>query len=253
MKCMRYGISDQHRSKLMTQRCRIKIVSLIGAPGSGKGTYGSMLASRIANCSFFSMGDLLREHSEKNQAVKETLQSGNLVDDGLVSDAVLQRLQQMLEGTTRKDNVLILDGFPRNRTQTKIISKWPRELQQMMALHVDVPDHICIIKLLGRRKCVICTKSFNVNGVDSNGFYMPPILPVGGSCPVECSRDADWKKRDDDSEETIKKRMKVYHEQTEPVLQYWSERERLLSFVPYNGVCDIDAIFTKLDATLEKI
>ena len=204
----------------MAQRFRTTIISLIGAPGSGKGTYGSMLAARMKNCTFLSVGDILREQSKKNTSMSKTLQSGALVDDGFVNDAILQHLQQLSIQLTHDENVLILDGFPRNRSQTELLSRWPNEFQQMMALHFDVPYDICITKLLGRRKCTICNRSFNVNGVDTNGFFMPPILPEDGSCQVKCNQETDWEKRDDDTEETIRKRMNVYHEQTEPVLKY---------------------------------
>lgn len=190
---------------------------------------------------------ILREHSEQNVTMKQTLKEGVLVDDKFVNDAIVQRLQQL------SHSVIILDGYPRNKAQTKMIIKWPTELQQIMALHFDVPDDICITKLLGRRKCSICNGSFNVNGVDANGFCMPPIFPVNGSCLVKCDQEKDWKKRDDDTEETIRKRMTVYHEQTEPVLKYWSEKDKLLTFVPYNGVSDIDAIFNRVDSVLREL
>lgn len=228
------------------------IVSLIGAPGSGKGTYGSMLVSRMKNCIFLSVGDVLREYSKQNETMSKTLQSGDLVDDGFVNDAVLQRLAELSSSTPRDERVFILDGFPRNQAQTSLLSKWPHELQQMTALHFDVPDDICITKLLGRRKCTICNGSFNINGVDASGFFMPPILPSDGSCPTKCNREIDWIKRDDDTEETIRNRMKIYHEQTEPVLRYWFDRNKLLTFVPFNGVSDIGAISDEVGKALRE-
>eukprot|EP00804_Cyclotella_cryptica_P010268 CCRYP_016726-RA/>CCRYP_016726-RA protein AED:0.14 eAED:0.14 QI:0/-1/0/1/-1/1/1/0/244 len=239
----------------MTTRLTTTIISLIGAPGSGKGTYGSMLASRIPNSTFLSVGDILREHSEQNannavgQAMKETLRSGALADVSFVSEAVLQRLKH----ASHQNNLVILDGFPRSREQAEIVSTWPIELQRVAALHFNVPDEICISKLLGRRKCSICNGSFNVNGVNDNGFFMPPILPSDGSCPKQCNHETDWKKREDDTEETIRKRMKVYHDETEPVLSYWSERDRLHAIVPYNGVKDIDKMVNAVDKILTDI
>lgn len=231
---------------IMTHQFRTTIISLLGAPGSGKGTYGSMLASRM-KCPFLSVGDVLREYSKQNPSMSKAMQSGALVDDEFVNDTLLQRLKYISSQTACDDNVLIIDGFPRNRSQTTLLSKWPSELQQMIALHFDVPDDICITKLLGRRKCSICNGSFNVNGVDANGFFMPPILPPEGSCQAKCNHETDWKKRDDDTEETIRKRMNVYHEQTKPVLKYWSELNKLLTFVPHKGVSDIDVIFDRVN------
>lgn len=231
------------------------IISLIGAPGSGKGTYGSMLAARIRNSTFLSVGDILREHSEQNanstigRAMKETLRSGALADSSFANEAVLERLKRI----SHRNSVVILDGFPRNQEQAERLSKWPHQFQQIAALHFDVPDQICITKLLGRRKCSICKESFNVNGVDVDGFYMPPILPSYESCPKPCNQETDWKKREDDTEETIRKRMIVYHEQTEPVLRVWSERDRLYTFVPYKGVKDIDEMVNMVDKILTDI
>ncbi|KAL7469848.1 hypothetical protein ACHAXS_010095 [Conticribra weissflogii] len=183
--------------------------------------------------------------------------SGTLVDDTYVNDAVLEHVSEIVANRGNKtlgskekpyeENndkyhkpLVILDGFPRNQTQASLLSKWPLNTRPSLAIHIDVPDDICITKLLGRRKCSLCGGSFNINGVDSNGFFMPAILP--GKCQVECDWNVDWKKRDDDTAKTIRKRMGVYHEQTEPVLNYWREKDSLLRFVPYNGVKDMDLL-----------
>jgi adenylate kinase len=233
----------------MAWRLKTSIISLIGAPGSGKGTYGSMLASRIQNSTFLSVGDILREQSE----LKETLRSGSLVDDSFVNEAIMQQLKQISNQAASAKSVVLLDGFPRNEAQASLLSKWPSELQNIQALHFSVPDDICITKLLGRRKCIICKGSFNVNDVDANGFYMPPLLPADGSCPVQCNMDTDWQKRDDDTEGTIRARMEVYHKQTKPVLKYWSELGKLHTFVPYNGVEDIDEMIITVDKMLRNV
>lgn len=216
------------------------IISLIGAPGSGKGTYGSLLASRILKASFLSVGDILREQSDENEHLSSVMLSGALVEDDLVTELVIQSLENKRTGK----NLIILDGFPRNSTQTNLLEKWPTHLQPSLALHIDVPDHICSIKILGRRKCNICNKSWNINGVDTDGFNMPPMLPGKGTCTckVECNSDLHWEKRDDDTEETIRQRFQVYHNETKPVLQYWQKKGQLLRFVPYNGVQDIDKL-----------
>lgn len=228
------------------------IISLIGAPGSGKGTYGLLLATRFRNSTFLSVGDILRTSAKHDHAMKEVLVSGSLADDTMVGDSVLGHLEKTDVSATNS-NLILLDGFPRNKVQTTIQSKWPSHLQPKLALQFDIPDSISITKLLGRRKCSICGVGFNINGVDTDGFIMPPILPKEGDCKVCCNWETDWEKRDDDTAETIQKRMNVYHTETEPVLKYWRERDRLLRFVPYNGVKDMDMLVEVLETRLKGI
>ena len=119
------------------------IISLIGPPGSGKGTYGALLASRFLGASFFSVGDILRENSATNKSLASVLRSGALVDDAIVNDAVVQSLKNRV-GTnvnSRKD-VVILDGYPRTYAQASLLSKWPDSLRPSLAIHFDVPDEI---------------------------------------------------------------------------------------------------------------
>jgi len=233
---------------------------------TGKGTYGALLASRFLGASFLNVGDLLRESALKNENLKEIMVSGTLVDDNYVNDAVLKHITDIVtnrgnktsqsnvkpnkENNDKNDKPLvILDGFPRNQSQASLLSEWPSSTRPSLAVHIDVPDDVCITKLLGRRKCSLCGGSFNINGVDSNGFFMPAILP--GKCQVKCDWDVDWIKRDDDTAETIRKRMAVYHEQTEPVLNYWRERDALVRFVPYSGVKDMDLLEDLLSNHIE--
>jgi len=104
------------------------IISLIGPPGSGKGTYGAMLASRLFNASFISVGDVLREQAVTNEQLSRIMKSGELVDDGIVNQAVIHSLNN------RSDkNVIILDGYPRNKSQTQLLQTWPHELQMSAA------------------------------------------------------------------------------------------------------------------------
>mmetsp|Transcript_34293 Transcript_34293/g.82923 ORF Transcript_34293/g.82923 Transcript_34293/m.82923 type:complete len:243 (+) Transcript_34293:123-851(+) len=221
------------------------IISLIGPPGSGKGTYGALLASRFLGASFLSVGDILRESSAKNETLSSVMKSGSLVDDLLVNDAVIQSLENRVCTKLKNGagkNVVILDGFPRNYAQASLLAKWPVGLRPSLAVQFDVPDDICITKLLGRRKCSICNDSLNVNGVDIGGFDMPPILPEAGTCKVTCNPGVDWEKRDDDTADTIQVRMNIYHDETKPVLKYWEERGQLLRFVPFKGVKDMDEL-----------
>mmetsp|Transcript_20642 Transcript_20642/g.33716 ORF Transcript_20642/g.33716 Transcript_20642/m.33716 type:complete len:84 (-) Transcript_20642:39-290(-) len=81
---------------------------------------------------------------------------------------------------------------------------------------------------------------------------MPPKLPEA-ACKVNCSREVDWKKRDDDTADTIQLRMGVYHKETKPVLKYWEEREQLLGFLPFNGVKDMDKLVSLVENRFDDI
>lgn len=219
------------------------VISLIGPPGSGKGTYGSLLASRFLDAAFVSVGDILRE----NREVSSILKSGSLVDDSIVNEAVIN----CLEGSRlREKQMVILDGYPRTGPQSQLLAQWPDNLRSSFAIQFDVPYEVCTIKLLGRRSCSICKKSINVNGVDILGFDMPPMLPDVASCDVRCNPDLYWNKRDDDTVDTIKLRMEIYDKETRPLLKYYESRKQLLRFFPYNGVKDMDTLVSYVETRL---
>lgn len=219
-----------------------------------KGTYGALLASRLLNASFVSVGDILRETSSRDKHIATILNSGALVDDVLVNGAVLQCLTDRIQAN--KNYHVILDGYPRTYRQASLLDKWPSELCPILAVQLDVPQHICIKKILGRRKCTLCNKSLNVNGVlDELGFDMPPMQPddEAAECRImNCNPDIHWKKRDDDTTDTIQVRMDVYHRETEPVLQYWEEKGKLLRFVPYKGVKEMDNLISLIETRIGK-
>ena len=249
----------------MASQAKTILVSLIGKPGSGKGTYGALLASRYKNLTFLSVGDVLRHNAKRNETLRRVLTSGKLVDDTIVNEAVIESLQegnlQQLKTQSGNDNTaktlndgrehVILDGFPRTDAQTKLLSEWPSTLEPALAIYFDVPDDIVITKLLGRRKCAICGGNFNVNGVDQNGWDMPPLLP-SNDCKEKCDWDVHWEKRNDDTADIIKERMQVFREETEPVLESWSNNNRLLTFVPYKGVKEMDRLAGVLENYFHK-
>ena len=96
-------------------------------------------------------------------------------------------------------------------------------------------------------------KLIEITGKKLTFLSQNPLLAKEGDCKVQCNPDKDWQKRDDDTEETIKLRFEVYHNETKPVLQYWKEREQLVRFVPYNGVQDIDKLVKVVEPQLKGI
>jgi adenylate kinase len=250
----------------MAAQAKTTLISLVGKPGSGKGTYGALLASRYRNLTFLSVGDVLRDSAKRNETLRRVLTSGKLVDDNIVNEAVIESLQeenlQQLKAQHSIDSDaklfndggehVILDGFPRTDAQTKLLSEWPSNLEPALAIYFDVPDDIVITKLLGRRKCTICGGNFNINGVEQDGWDMPPLLPIKNGCKEKCDWDIHWEKRDDDTADIIKERMQVFRQETEPVLESWSNSNRLVTFVPYKGVKEMDRLAGVLENYFHK-
>lgn len=190
---------------------------------------------------FLSLGDVLRDAAMNNAGLRQVLKGGGLVDDLVANGLVLDGL-----GQGRRGQGVVLDGFPRNRVQADLLSRWDTSVS--FAIQFDVPDDVCTTKLLGRRQCSNCGGNFNVARVDRDGFVMPPMVPVEDCCP-----SPNWKKRDDDTSETIQIRMNVYHQETRPVLEFWSEQDKLLRFVPHRGIEDMDRLEKLVTTRLEEI
>lgn len=256
-------------------------ISLIGKPGSGKGTYGNGL-SKLLDCPLVVMGDVLRKHvqdgTEIGREVENYQREGKLANDYLVSRALLEHLKELpsLQGKNKKTRFgFILDGFPRTLAQAKLLLdidetngandlnnsmnddlmlqiNWPRELKISFAVNIDVPDFICIGKMKGRRHCLKCEESFNLTNIDTpDGFFMPPKLPVPYPCR-KCDMDKDWSKRNDDTEEIFVKRMQEYHEQSACVTNFFAEHGKRVDFVPYKGIADMPILEKIVTETVEQ-
>jgi len=168
-------------------------LTLIGAPGSGKGTYGSYLVKSL-NAKFLSVGDLLRDHVQRKTKIGMEValaqKRGELAIDHTVAKAMHDSLDNIetLNVFRRSRHVgFIIDGFPRTHYQARLISPmkgtpveaetFPEHLRVHYAVSIQVPDSICLKKILGRRECSVCRKDINVCNIDEDGFRMPPILP----------------------------------------------------------------------------
>lgn len=181
---------------------------LLGAPGSGKGTQAEKLSS-LLGIPTISTGAIIREHinAKTELGLKATafIAEGQLVPDELIIDIVINRL--------KKDdckNGFILDGFPRTIPQAEEAEKLGLDIDTV--LDIFVPDEAIIDRLSGRRECRICRTPFHT-------IYNAPEIPgVCDKCGGELIRRAD------DEPETIKKRLKVYHAETEPLEEFYRER-----------------------------
>jgi len=200
---------------------------LLGAPGSGKGTQGVFL-SRKFSIPQISTGDLLRAAVAADSALgrqaKSAMDTGALVSDEIVIGLIRERL-------THDDakNGYILDGFPRNIAQAKALDNMLAELDQPLqgVVLLDVPFTELMQRLTGRRTCKDCGAIFNV--------YLSPPLHEGicNNCGGELYQ------RQDDNEATIENRLKVYEEQTAPLIGFYQQQNKLHTI---KGTGDIDAI-----------
>jgi adenylate kinase len=212
-------------------RRRAKVNGIIfGAPGSGKGTYASRLKSRLG-VDIIAMGDIFREKmkedSELGKKVKGYVEKGSLVPDDIVNEVLRQRLSAIPPGKG-----FILDGYPRTAEQAKNLKKITTIGVVILLL---VPDWIIIERLSTRRICKNCGSVYNIR------FLKPKVEGICDKCGGELYQ------RSDDTPEVIKKRIQVYEEQTQPILQLF--RETAVPFV----VAHCDALDTPPDKVVDAI
>ncbi len=205
----------------------MKII-MLGAPGAGKGTQAKMIAEKF-NIPHISTGDIFRanikEGTPLGSKAKEYMDKGLLVPDELVVDLVVDRL-----AWEDAKNGYVLDGFPRTIPQaealTNALAKNGKKVD--FAIDIDVPDENIIERMGGRRACVACGATYHIVNI-------PPKKE--GICD-KCG--AELILRDDDKPQTVKKRLDVYHEQTQPLIDYYT-KEGVLKEV--DGTVDMMEVF----------
>ena len=205
----------------------MKII-MLGAPGAGKGTQAKMIAEKCG-IPHISTGDIFRANikngTELGAKAKEYMDKGLLVPDELVCDLVVDRIQQ-----ADCEKGYILDGFPRTIPQAEALENALNAIEQKLdyAIDIDVPDENIINRMSGRRACVGCGATYHV-------LFNP--TKVEGKCDV-CGESLIL--RDDDKPETVKKRLDVYHTQTQPLIDFYTARKVL---VEVDGTQSMDNVF----------
>lgn len=134
----------------------------------------------------------------------------------------------------------ILDGFPRTLPQAAYLES---SIKDVVAVNIVLDDDVATQKMLGRRLCTGCGRSFNVADVMNHGNMLPAILPDHSTCPLgseQCKRDQNLESRSDDTVETIQSRFKVFHSNIAPILNFYRERSCLKEFIVKRGVDDVD-------------
>jgi len=182
---------------------------IFGPPGSGKGTYASMLEERLGIVKI-SAGDMVREAiksgSEIGKKMKAYSDKGQLAPDELVIEMIKERINKM----DCKKKGFILDGFPRTINQAEVLDKFAK-IDGI--INLDVPEWVIVARLSNRVTCKVCKAIFNVK------YYKPKVEGVCDNCGGELIQ------RDDDKEEVVKDRIGVYRKETEPLLEYYKKKK----------------------------
>lgn len=205
----------------------MKII-MLGAPGAGKGTQAKMIAEKYC-IPHVSTGDIFRANikngTELGKKAKTYMDAGQLVPDELTVDLLIDRIS--------KDdcaNGYVLDGFPRTIPQAECLDEAlaKREESVDYAINVEVPDQNIVNRMGGRRACVNCGATYHV-------VHIPPKKE--GICD-KCGSKLIL--RDDDKPETVQNRLKVYHDQTQPLIEFY-EKKGVLKEV--DGTQDMKVVF----------
>ena len=211
-------------------------VIMLGAPGAGKGTQAKKIAA-IYSLPHISTGDIFRENIKNEtglgQKAKLYMDQGLLVPDELVLELIMDRFKapDCKEG-------YVLDGFPRTIPQAKALDAALERNNDRIeyAIDVDVADEVIINRMAGRRACLNCGRTYHLESLKPK---------VEGNCDY-C--DTKLVLRDADKPETVKKRLEVYHEQTQPLLDYYGDKGILHRV---DGTGDIDIIYNQISHVLE--
>ncbi len=213
-------------------------IILLGPPGGGKGTQAKKIVEKYG-IPHIATGDILREAvakgTELGKKAKEYMDRGELVPDEIVIGIVKERLKQ-----PDCEKGFLLDGFPRTLRQAEALDDMLNELGKSInaVIYIDVPEEEVVKRIAYRRTCKNCGAVYHL-------IYAPP--KEEGKCD-KCG--GELYQRDDDKEEVVRQRFKVYMENTAPLIDYY-EKKGLLYRV--DGTKSIDEVFAQIEEILQKI
>jgi len=208
----------------------MKII-MLGAPGAGKGTQAKMIADKYS-VPHISTGDIFRANikngTELGMEAKKYMDQGLLVPDELTVKILLDRVAQ-----DDCKNGYVLDGFPRTIPQAEVLDKALAELDETIdfAIDVNVPDENIINRMSGRRACLACGATYHIT-------HVPPKQE--GICD-RCGKELVL--RDDDKPKTVKNRLEIYHEQTQPLIDFYTAKGVLKTV---DGTVDMKDVFNAI-------
>jgi adenylate kinase len=209
--------SEVHANSSVSTVSELNLI-LLGPPGAGKGTQAERLREDF-DVAYIATGDILRkavaEETELGKKANEYMNNGDLVPDEIIIGVILEEV----ESEAAQDGFL-LDGFPRTVEQAEALDEALARLDRRLTavLLVDVPDDEVVRRLSGRR---MCAKSGHVYNVHTDPPTHDEVCDQDGSRLVQ---------RDDDREETVRKRVDVYHRQTAPLIRFYEDRDLLKRF-----------------------
>lgn len=208
----------------------MKII-MLGAPGAGKGTQAKKIADRY-QIPHISTGDIFRANikngTELGRKAKSYMDAGNLVPDSLTLELVMDRIAQ-----EDCKNGYVFDGFPRTIPQAEALKKALEEIGETIdyAVDIEVPDENIVNRMGGRRACVACGATYHIQ------YAAPKVEGVCDRCGGALTL------RDDDKPETVKKRLSVYHEQTQPLIEFYRQEGCL---VAVDGTRDVEEVLQSI-------
>ena len=209
-------------------------IILLGSPGSGKGTQAQFITEKYA-IPQISTGDMLRaavrEGTPLGVAAKKVVDAGGLVSDDIILGLIKERIAQ-----ADCVNGFLLDGFPRTIVQAEGLNAMGVSIDTVIEIVVE--DEEIVKRMAGRRVHLASGRTYHV---EFNPPKVEGIDDVSGEALIQ---------RDDDKEETVRKRLSVYHEQTKPLVGYYSAPERQVKFSSIAGVGTVDEITQKVFAVL---
>ncbi|NMB44295.1 MAG: adenylate kinase [Clostridiales bacterium] len=214
----------------------MKII-LLGGPGAGKGTQAKLLKEHY-NVPHISTGDILRANIKNNtelgKEAKKYIDQGLLVPDELVVHLIENRID---EDDCKKG--YILDGFPRTIPQAKALDKVLESINDKIdiVVNIEVSDASIVKRMSGRRSCLKCGASYHIE-------HNPP--KTEGICDV-CGNELIL--RDDDKPETVANRLGVYHEETKPLIEYYTNKNMLVTI---DGLRPIEVVTRDIISSIER-
>ncbi len=212
---------------------------LLGPPGAGKGTQSKLLETKFG-LKQLSSGDMLRSavsmQTPVGQKAKSFMDQGALVPDQIVVDVVFEHLGGLHNGAG-----FILDGFPRTVEQAEALDAWLEKHNSRIdrVVVIDVPDSRLVERISGRFTCAGCGEGYN-------DVFKP--TKVEGVCDICGSRE--FKRRDDDRAETVANRLKAYHAQTAPLIDYYNNQGKVMKV---NGEASIEEVSGQIDAVFAEM
>ncbi len=201
---------------------------MLGAPGAGKGTQAKKIAAKY-QIPHISTGDIFRANikagTELGMKAKSYMDQGQLVPDDVTIGMLLDRISQ-----DDSKAGYVLDGFPRTIPQAESLTAALKERGEKIdyAVNVDVPDENIVNRMSGRRACIGCGATYHIL------FNAPKTADVCDTCGEKLVL------RDDDKPETVQKRLTVYHDQTQPLIDYYKKEGAL---VEVDGTQDMEKVF----------